>query len=257
MPESIEVDIRKAMAALKDLSERRLKFAIMRGINKTVDDVARAERRAIDQVFDRPTPTTQKAVLFKKADHIDNIQGRVYLRDEATKGTPPVKYLRAEVEGGGRRSKRWERAVAAKLPGMGEVYLMPAKAALGVRTDVGGMLDQYGNIKNGIITRILSHIRANPDPYQNQTPKSKKRARKRKLGQFYLFGPGNKWNLESGIYWRGPEGKLIPIFFVSKQPQYRSRFDFHGIARQTTAQVADKNVSAEITQAIERAKGSV
>jgi hypothetical protein len=253
---NIDVDTTKAIAALKDLSERRLKFAIMRGINKTVDDVARAERRAIDQVFDRPTPMTQKAVLFKKADHIDNIQGRVYLRDEATKGTPPVKYLRAEVEGGGRRQKRWERAVAAHLPGMGDVYLMPAKAALGVRTDLGVLLDQYGNIRNGIITRILSHIRANPDPYQNQTPKSKKRARKRKLGQFYLFGPSNKFNLAPGIYWRGPaDRRLVPVFFVSKQPQYSSRFDFHGIARQTTAAVADKNVSDEIKQAIERAKG--
>src|SRR5690606_18049531 len=93
---------------LTELERDQLPFAAMRAANETGFAVRQRWAEIMPRVFDRPTPMTQRAVMVRKATK-QRPHAEVFIRDEAVNGTPPAKYLLAQVEGGARRSKRVEQ----------------------------------------------------------------------------------------------------------------------------------------------------
>ena len=120
---------------LTDLEQSQLPFAASQAANKVAYEIRERWKRQAPRVFDRPTPLTVNAAMYRKATK-DKPYAEIYIRDEAFKGTPPAKYLLTEVEGGQRRRKGFERLL------QGKGLLSPSQVAVVARV---ARPSQYGN----------------------------------------------------------------------------------------------------------------
>lgn len=208
------------------IGSKQLPFAMALTLTRTAQVMQTHEKIEAKFAFDRPTKFTLESVFIRGATK-RNLEAFIFLRDEASKGTPPVKYLAPEVYGGQRRVKRFERALqAAGILGRDEATV-PGQLA---------KLNQYGNITAGTITQILSFLRASPDPMQNRTKDPGRRKRKPKE---FFAGHIRKGGRAFGD--EGPRaifqrkgGRAIPIllFVPLADIDYEKKFDFFGIIEQ-------------------------
>jgi hypothetical protein len=122
---SVTVD---ASAALRMLRNQRdqVPFAIARALTKTAQAGQGAATGAINTVFDRPTPFTQRGVRILPARKTD-LEARVFLQDVQ------ARYLGLQIAGGTRK---------------------PKKRALVLPTEL--KTNRYGNIAQGAIKRLLA-----------------------------------------------------------------------------------------------------
>lgn len=210
--------------ALRELGAKDVRFATVVGLNRLAFGVREAWAKKADEVFDRPVSLTKKAAQYTKAT-LTEPTAEIKLRDDAFKGTPPVKYLAPEVYGGGRGLKRFERWLQAKgLMPVG-TYAVPGA---GVR------LDAYGNVSAGTITKILSALGANPDALSNATPTSTaRRRRKRRRGGEYFAVTVRRGRLVPGVYERfgfGFGSAVKPILIFVRAPRYAARYTVYDAA---------------------------
>lgn len=128
---TVSHNIEQLERGLSDLAQNQLPFALAMAINDTAEDVAEAEEREIDQVFQSPTPFTRKAIFRTRA------QKR---RPEATVGVKRIQreYLKRQAKGGKRMPK-------------GRAIVVPNKQRV----------NKYGNMPKGVVKRLL----AKPDVF--------------------------------------------------------------------------------------------
>lgn len=233
--------------SLTALETRQLPFAIVRATNETAFKVRTAWMEESKRVFDRPTPLTQRAAQWDRATKAKPY-AVIKLRDEASKGRPPAKYLLAEVLGGKRVAKGFELRLREAGIMADSEFAVPGK---GVR------LDGYGNIRGGDLTAMLAASRALRDSRQNkprnafrvagdtrrkyernvmQTRATFKTRRKRaaKADYFAIHIAGKR--LKPGVYQRMTTafGSAIrPALVFVKQPSYRARYDIFKYAGKT------------------------
>lgn len=218
--------------------ERQLPFAIMTALNavaKTARATASIETKF---AFDRPTPFTQRAPLVKFAKK-NNLTAEVFLRNDAAKGTPPVKYLAPGVRGGGRGHKRFEKAlIAAGIMGSDE-YAVPGKSA---------KLNAYGNLSQGQIVAILTQLRAaRDDAGIGLGNKQGGKKGKKRIGYFYSRGPdGASQTLPRGIYARVSQYRVSLVLLFVSSVNYEKRYDFAPIIRK----VFDRDYRNEFRKAL-------
>src|SRR6185369_2436671 len=131
----VDIDANRLLATLSSLEREQFPFACMLAINDSMFDVRHAWDQGVVEAFDRPTPLTRKAVLYKKATKQD-LTAEVFIRDEVANGTPPSRYLFHEVTGGAREEKPFEQILReAGVLGANE-FIVPAK---------GFPLNEFGN----------------------------------------------------------------------------------------------------------------
>jgi hypothetical protein len=251
----ITVDVSKTIAELTDklgkLAYSQMPYAASVALNKTAEDIQRAEVREMRDVFDRPTPYTLSSVYVKRSTKA-TLQATVGLKDFSGKGTPATKFLKSQITGGGRRLKKFERAlrVAGHLP---EDY----RAVPGS----GARLDQYGNIMPSQITQILSYFRAFPEMgYRaNMTDKRRRalaKGSKRIQGFAYFIGrPGDR--LPLGVWQRFgfSRGSAIrPVLIFVRQAQYQALFDFEYVAQSTAQRAFPAHFEAALADAMRTAR---
>jgi hypothetical protein len=215
---------------LTDLEKTQLPFVTMLAINQTAFETRQEWAQIMPKVFDRPTPLTQRAVLYRKATK-DNLAADIFIRDEAFKGVSPAKYLEAQVMGGTRRRTGKERKLAA-------AGLLPAGhfAVPGLSAE----LDRYGNISLGQVNRILSQIGAQSDSTSNESDVSRARRQKREVRttgretQFFAVKKP-RGRLAAGIYRRVKLGKLgtavQSVLRFVRSVHYRPRYQIYNLAQ--------------------------
>jgi hypothetical protein len=167
---------------------------------------------------------------------------KIWIKDDAGKGTPAAKYLLPEIAGGARNMKRFER----RLQLMG--ILPPGMFAV---PGDGAKLDGYGNIPASTIEQILSALGA-AEIYSgytaNRTPTSRKR-KGRRIAEYFVGSPGGA---PLGIYQRFgfAHGSAVkPVLIFVRQPVYRPRYDFQEIA----AKVVRDQFPRQFSEAYQRA----
>ncbi len=237
----------------RDLGQRQMPFATALALTRTAQAVKRAEIAEMDRVFDSPTPYTRNALYLKSATKA-NLSAHVWLKDDTSKGTPAEKYLGPQIEGGGRRLKRFERALRAKgfLPdGM---VAVPTSAV---------EIDAYGNMKRSQIVQILSALRAFGEQgyLANRTATSEKRRKRkgRKLSQYFVGRPAGG-RLPLGVWMRSTSdfgrtgGRIRPVLLFVKAPQYKARLKFHEVAERTVTTEFPKEMKAAFEFAIATAR---
>lgn len=233
---------------LSELERTQLPFAASQAANKVAYEIREQWKVQAGRVFDRPTPLTTNAALYRKATK-DKPYAEIYIRDEAFKGTPPAKYLLAEVEGGQRRRKGFERLLQSKG------LLSPSQFAVMGR---GARPNQYGNVPAGQVTKILSQLGAQRDKYQNQTETSAKRRRTRApTGGEYFVITKRRGRLRPGIYERISTGwgsAVRSIFLFTDSAAYQQRYDIFGMAEDTWKRLMPFYLKRELERAMETAR---
>lgn len=247
---ALRIDVRSNIAEtiskLKNLQRDQLPYAIAVAVTRTAQVAKKALTSEMLYAFDRPTPYTMGSLFLSPATKRLPV-AKVWLKDDAGKGTPASKYLLAEITGGGRRYKRFELALAATglLPvGM---YAVPGSAA---------QLDQYGNMSRSQITQILSALRAaetRSGYLANRTARSVRRNGKRQA-QYFVGKPGHA---PLGIWQRigfGFGSAVKPVAIFTKAPQYKQRYRFQDIADQVVRDEFPRLFSEAYQQAVSTAR---
>lgn len=179
--------------------------------------------KAMGTAFDRPTRWTLNSLRIEPATK-DKLSARIAVKNQAAGGTPQENYLLPGVEGGGRREKRFERALRyAGVLGAGE-RVMPGRQI---------QLDAFGNIPAALIRDVNTWAKSGAAKKTAATGKGKARVKAQNPRGYFLFGqPGGT----RGVAQRsGPIVKPV-LIFTQRQPQYRPRLDFTGVAEQAALQ---------------------
>jgi sarcosine oxidase delta subunit len=245
----VQRDVRRAQRKLDRLRRPGLNELMASAVNDVAYDFREAMRGEFTIRFDRPTPFTMNSVLVSKKAQVYESSpfAVVKLRDEAAKGTPPVKYLEPGVRGGRRRLKGHERALARiGLLYPGE-YAVPAG---------GARIDAYGNISSGQIVQILSQMRAFGEQGYDANATRSKRSKAKRQAAPYFYVRVNRGGLRRGI-WQRIGGRVRPVLlFVRKAPRYTARINMERLARQVMAREWPRAVErrfGRLSRAIEAA----
>jgi hypothetical protein len=242
----VQIDVGDVLRRhLTELELTQVPFATMQAINTTAFETRQRWAEVMPRIFDRPTPLTMNAVLYRKASKA-KLEADIYIRDEAFKGTPPAKYLRAQVEGGPRHMKSFEKRLnAAGILPIG-MFVVPGR---------GAVLDRYGNIPGSQLTAILSAVGAQHDRYQNASGASRKRRRGRgKRGGEYFALKTRHGKLKPGVYERIETGfgsAVRSILHFVRAPHYRKRYDIFGMATTIFNRRYPEIFKAELQRAVE------
>lgn len=211
--------VARIIQEIRDIPARVVPLAASTGLTRSAQAAQKAIVQRLPQVFDRPTAYTLNSTFIRAAT-AKTLEARVAVKDAArNNGTLPEDYLLPAVLGGGRKEKRFERAMRyAGILQRGE------RAVLGQAAP----LDGSGNLRRGEIQRILTATRSAFDPYQRKT--DSRRSRKNARNAPYFAGRVGRGRGPWGV-WRREGRALRPVLiFVRKLPQYRARLDFEGIA---------------------------
>lgn len=253
----IDFDTRPLIQHLDEVGKRQLPFATMQALNQTMFEVHDGWGAEIDKVFDRPVAFTRRAVRYKKATR-DRLEAQVFLRDEASSGTPPARYTFHHTIGGARKAKPYEKDLREAGVLSANEYTTPGRSF---------PLDAHGNIPRRVINRILSDLQASKDQTRRSTRESRRRrSRRRAIGQraVYFYWPGdtgqgrNTHKLPRGIYERintrfGSAVRLA-LAIVQDTPTYSVRFNAEEVARKIFHQRFPQNFRAHLARAIASAK---
>ena len=241
----MQIDIRHnidvIVARLNSNRRDQIPFATAKALTKSVQ-IARDELAVMTtKVFDRPTPYTQNAFYVRPATKA-KLVASVGIKDEAPKGTPADRYLRPQIEGGGRNLKRMERALQSKGLMPGGSYAIPGAQA---------PLDAYGNVPAAFIVRVLSDLQAFGEQGYTANRKGKRRGAKRTN---YFFVPRKGSQLKPGIYWHLPGRMLGIVFRFVSQVAYRKRFDFYGEGKRIAIAAFDEQFAKAFKEAVATAR---
>lgn len=207
---------------------KQVPYATAVALTRTAKLVEKDEVHEIRDVFDRPTPYTQKSVFVIPATK-NKLVAEVELKNEATEAVAPSKFLRPQIFGGLRSLKRFEVALrnAGVLPN--GYVTVPGSAA---------KFDAFGNMSRGQIVQILSYFKTNGLAgfnFNANEASLKRRSRReaRRVGargvQFFVGSPADG-KLPLGIWQRFTfsRGSAIkPILLFVRSAVYQERFDFY------------------------------
>jgi hypothetical protein len=242
----VQSDLPALVSKIKNLREDQLPFAIASAVTKTAQAAKYALVVAMPFTFDRPTPYTLGSLYLSPATKSLPI-AKIWIKDDAGKGTPAAKYLLPEIAGGQRNLKRFERRL--QLMGLlpAGMYAVPGE---------GATLDAYGNISASTIEQILSALGA-AEIYSgykaNRTAAS--RARKgRRIAEYFVGKPGGA---PLGVYRRYgfAHGSAVkPILIFVRSPVYRPRYDFQEIAEKVVRDQFPRQFSEAYQRAVATAR---
>jgi hypothetical protein len=216
-----------------DLQKKKLPLAARNAADRTGRYVYAALRSEMEEDFDRPTPWALGGLRYQSPTSA-RPEVRIWLEESPGKGIPAAKFLSAEITGGARAQKRFERALQIK-------GLMPAGSVA-----VPGRqapLDAYGNVPGSFIVRILSDLQAfGEQGYRANRRGPRRGARK----DNYFFVPPKGSHLKPGIYWHMPGGLLGIVFIFVSSAAYRARYDFYGVGQRAYQRVAARFMTEEL-----------
>lgn len=213
--------------------EKQIPFATALGLTRTAEIAKRAIEDEMRNVFDRPTRWTLNSLRLFPAKK-DNLQARVWMKNEADKSVPATRWLNPQIEGGARQDKRVEKLLRDRGILPAGKYVVPGRDA---------KLNSFGNLGRGQIQKLLSGLGAQFDKYQNSTDSARSAANKR---AFFVLGRGDN---AVGIAQRtGKRSVKLILAFVSR-PRYSQRLDFYGVGER----VVTENLNREFAKALQQA----
>lgn len=192
------------------------RYAASVAINDVAFDARRRLNAHASKVFSNPRALTRNAAEVVSKSKIETLSAKVGLRDQVAKGNAPALYLRPQIYGGHRNQKRFEKALIRRFPAFGRgTFFVPA-------TQNTEFLDSTGDLRGGVVTKMLSHLQAFGEQGYKGNIKNPKRAL-----YFPVIHRGDYGMLAPGIYKRdaiGSENFKAVVYAVRKEPRYRKRF---------------------------------
>jgi hypothetical protein len=219
-------------------------YAAAVALTRTGQDIKAGIAGDMQSAFDRPTAYTLRSLYLKPATKT-NLQVKVWLKDDAGKGTPAARYLWPQIAGGNRVQKGMERMLQrAGLLGASQ-YAVPA---------VGAELDSNGNVKRSQVVQILSQLKLQRSAgYESKATGSARSNRTiARQGVTYFALASVRRGLQPGIYLkrRFAHGSAIrPVFIFVDAVSYQPRLKFF----ETGDAIAQSRFLAHFETEIEKA----
>ena len=229
---------------VNELEKVILPNILFKSLNRAVFRTSREELRdAAKNTFTQTVPFTLKSFRYDRpVQRGDNLESRIYIRDDAPKGNAPADYLGPQITGGPVYRTRFQKRLESKgiIGSFSGKYMVP---------NIVGR----GRLPKGEYTRALWGIRAMED-VRVQGPMNKKRGYK--TSGTYVWVPRNLADLArgddgirahagrirglnkrdpgklpaAGIY-KVMAGGLRQVFIdVPNVPIVRRKFDFYAVA---------------------------
>lgn len=226
----------KVKKQIERLSRDQLKQASAAALNDAAFKARSGMQDQMRRVFDRVNPYLVKSVQVEKATP-DRLEAWVGPRKMDGGGTDPKSILRAQVEGGQRRHKRFELALRSigALPAGWKAVLPP--------TPYPGSVDARGDLKPRFVQQLIAHLagtrRAAPRSRgKNPTPAGPVRYFAAKAGQ----------RLKPGI-WAAAGREVQPVLLFVTSASYRPRLDLEAVAQPVQTEF-EKRLRYRIRQAL-------
>ena len=238
-------------------------FAAAVALTKTAQDVRTALKDEMPRAFDRPTPYTLNS-LFLKAAKPATLEATVWLKDNPFgKGTPADRYLGAQIKGGPRVQKKFERMLQ-------RVGVLPA--GYQIVPGAAAEIDAYGNMSRGQLVKVLSWMQSFGEQGYTKNTTAAGRAKsirgtKRKAGIEYIVSKGERsiikgrrmQHLPAGIYSKTDAGfgtRIRPIMYFVRSTAYQARYPFFEVAAKTVDQNFVAHFDRELASALQTARTS-
>ena len=244
------VGTEKTAGKLKDLGGSVVPEVLAKALTDTAKTLRQSARTEMHKVFDKPTRFIINTLKYTEATP-QKLEATVRPTYPGGKAVDPQKVLRAEVEGGGRREKRFEKALREK-------GLLPLNMQTAIpKNPYPGSDDGHGNLKGSFVVTLLSYLQAfRENGYRANMSKNKKakmaditrfsslstrKTLKMTRGVEFFVSNGERVDgknrakhLQPGIYARsGIHGSNIrPVVIFTRRGVYAPRLDFERIARQ-------------------------
>jgi hypothetical protein len=238
---NVNLDAARLRAGLEANSREYRNFArrtIFAAAHQAVDDIQADMRR----VFDRPTRWVLEGAYVDGKKNQDSIKV-AWKPGGGNKNVPAWKILRAQIEGGPRRLKKFERLL--RLPS--NRIAVPAKWS---RLE----LDEHGNLSGGLITKIISDLRLFSEVGYTANRRNRSRANAtRKDERYFMIPPGSDHpKLAPGIYRIKTETGDIPLMVIAfvRAGNYRKRFAPAQVVRRSVAMNIEKLWGQALTRTL-------
>ena len=200
---TVQSNIREIMPKLEQFTSRQAPFTIAKALTETAKHVRKAMGEATNTVFDRPTPFTRNAFAFLPARK-DTLTATVFAKDKQ------ARYLKFQVQGGGRRVKGFERRFGGEGQADEQSGLQHMVPTRNVR------LNSYGGVSLATIKAMSRNLNSSG-----------------KAARYFIGKPrgaGQNAGRGYGIYARvGNNKRLEALMVFANKPQYRKRFDMTAI----------------------------
>ncbi len=237
----VKIDFGGLEKELADLS-RQTRYGAARGLTKTATDIRDAQREAMQSSFDRPRDWTLNSMYVEKATR-DNLTAVVGIKDRSRSSgrVTPGHTMQAQVFGGDRRQKRFERALTSLgfLPAGWVV--VPSESA---------PRDANGNLSGDFLRTLLRQL-----PKAGPVMQKREVNRARRRGGVYFVQPVGRPGLSPGIYFRElAMREAVPVVLFKRSVGYDTRLDFEQIGERVADEKLHANISAGIEEAYATAK---
>lgn len=206
--------------AIRNKVVKNLNFGIARGLTATAKFAADAIQDQLPQIFDRPTPFTQRGIGVQPASKA-KLEARVFVRDRQ------AQYLAMQEQGG------------TRLPQKGSPINVP----------VGQRLNQYGNISRGAIARF----RGKPNVFVSKESGKTKHLRP---GIYERVGVRSKKGLGSQrgrkvTTGRGKQATRLNLLVAfERKAKYAPRFRFAERVKKIALAKVQGNLRSSISEAM-------
>lgn len=206
---------------VRDVPARVIPYAASTAMTRVANLAAKTDLPdAMRASFDRPTRWTLNSLRVQPATR-QTLSARIFVKNEAGNGVPQENYLLPGVEGGARREKGLERSLRySGLLGAGD-RVMPGRQI---------ELDAFGNIPAPLIKSVSLWAKAGAGKTAKAKGKGANKTQAQNPRGYFLFGkPGGV----RGVAQRSGPIVMPLLIFTQRQPIYRARLDFTGVAEQT------------------------
>jgi hypothetical protein len=237
------------VAARLRLLGRQAPFVAAVSLTKSVKDGQAAIRAETARAFDRPTSYALNSTFVRPATKT-RLESRVWIKDEAGKGTPAERFLLPEIDGGMRGQKGMERLLQRAGIMKAGWYAIPA---------AGAQMDSNGNVKRAQIVQILSQLKLQRSAgFESRATGSARSNRSiARQGITYFALPVQHRGLKPGIYLKrrfGHGAAVKPVFVFVPSLLYRPRLRFYDVGNRTIRARFPINFDAEWTKAVTQAR---
>lgn len=216
---STQGSIAAVLADLRHVPQRVVPYAASTALTRTAQAAQRRIVAELPAVFDRPTRYTLGATRVVPAT-VKTLAARVAVKDQASRGgTLPQDYLLPSVLGGGRREKRFERAL--RYAG---VLQAGQRAHIGRDTAP----DAAGNLSRAQINRVLAAAKAASGQKHAQGARRRAVPLGGKGAPYFLMR--RRGGEPLGVFMRSGRTVTSVLYFSRALPTYRKRLDFEGLA---------------------------
>jgi hypothetical protein len=193
-----------------EMYEKQIPFVMAKTLTQTAVAVRGDLVEGIKKSFNNPTRYTLNSVGIITAKK-SSLTSAVFIKDDKTKGNAASNYLSAQIFGGKRKLKPFERRLNRSIGLLSNKQFAPQK----------GRVNKHGNMTKGTIDKIVKG-----------------------MGTSYIYV--NNGKQRTGIYKKNKRS-LRAMLYQIDNAQYTKRFDFFGISKQTIAQrlplILSKNIN--------------